>query len=88
MYNSDIYIPKDKTLRVEIIWLHYDILVAKYRGKQKTIELVMRNYWQPEPEVIRDIKRYIEGYDIYQRMKNQTKVLAGKLKLSEILEKL
>jgi len=25
-----IYIPKDKKLKVEIIWLHYNILVAEY----------------------------------------------------------
>jgi len=39
-----VYVPKDETLRVEIIWLHYDVLVAEYRGKWKMTELVMRNY--------------------------------------------
>ena len=28
-----VYMPKDKELRVEIIWLHYDIPVAGHRGK-------------------------------------------------------
>ena len=28
-----VYIPKDKELRVEIIWLHHDILVAKHGEK-------------------------------------------------------
>ena len=28
-----IYIPKDKVLRVEMIWLHHNIPVAGYRGK-------------------------------------------------------
>ena len=37
--------------------------------------------------VIRDVERYIEGYDIYQRMKNKTEISAGKLKLSEFSEK-
>ena len=32
--------------------------------------------------------RYIEGYDMCQRMKNRMEVTAGKLKLSEVLEKL
>ena len=27
-----VYIPKDEKLRVEIIWLHYDTLIAEYRG--------------------------------------------------------
>jgi len=25
-----IYIPKDEELRVEIIWLHYDVLATRY----------------------------------------------------------
>ena len=36
----------------------------------------------------RDIERYIEGCNIYQRIKNRTEEVAGKLKLSEVLEKL
>ena len=28
-----VYILKDKELRVEIIWLHHDVLVAKHGGK-------------------------------------------------------
>ena len=33
-----------KKLRVEIIWLHYNTLVARHREKWKTTKLVMRNY--------------------------------------------
>jgi len=40
-----VYIPKDKNLRVEIIWLHHNVLVAEYEGKWETTELVTRNYW-------------------------------------------
>ena len=36
-----IYVPKDEALRVEIIWLYYDILVAGYRGRWKITELVI-----------------------------------------------
>ena len=49
-------------------------------------ELVTRNYWWPG--VIRDVERYVEGYDLCQRIKNQTEEMAGKLKLSEVLKKL
>ena len=35
----------------------------------------------------RDVGRYMEGYDLCQRMKNRTEKLAGKLKLSEVLQK-
>jgi len=39
-----VYVPKDEALRVEIIWLHHDILVVEYGEKWKTIELVTRDY--------------------------------------------
>ena len=81
-----IYIPKDEESRAEIIQLHHNVLVAGHRGRWKTTELVTRNYWWPG--VIRDIERYVDGCDICQRMKNRTEALVGKLKLSEIPEKL
>jgi len=28
-----VYMPKDKKLRVEIIWLHYDILAVRHGGR-------------------------------------------------------
>jgi len=36
---------------------------------------------------MRDVGRYVEGCDLCQRMKNRTEEVAGKLKLSEVLEK-
>ena len=51
---ESIYISKDKNLRVEIIWLYHDVLVAEHKGKWKTTELVTRNYWWQE--VTRDIR--------------------------------
>ena len=37
---------------------------------------------------MRDIGRYMEGCDLCQRMKNRTEEVVGKLKLSEVPEKL
>jgi len=28
-----VYVPKNKALKVKIIWLHYNILVAKHKRK-------------------------------------------------------
>ena len=80
-----MYVLKDDNLRVEIIWLHHDMLVAEYRGRWKIIELVTRNYWWLE--VIRDVGKYIDSCNIYQRIKNRTEAPAEKLKLIEIPEK-
>jgi len=80
-----VYMPKDEELRAEVIWLHYDVLAAGHGGRWKTVELVTRNYWWLG--VTRDVGRYMEGCDLCQRMKNRTEEVAGKLKLSEVLEK-
>jgi len=81
-----MYVPKDKELRVEIIQLHHDVLVAGHGGKWKTMELVMRNYWWLR--VMKDVGKYVEECDMCQRMKNRTEMPAGKLKLSKVPEKL
>ena len=78
--------PKDEKLRIEIIWLYNDVLAAEYKERWKTTELVTRNYQQLV--VIKDIEKYIDRCDIYQRIENRTEILVEKLKLSEILEKL
>jgi len=74
---------KDEILRVEIIWLHHNILVAGHKRKWKTMET--RNYWWLE--VTKNMGKYVEDCNICQRMKNKMKMLVGKLKLSEVLEK-
>ena len=39
-----MYVPKDKELRAEVIWLHHDMLAMGHGGKWKTVKLVTRNY--------------------------------------------
>jgi len=34
------------------------------------------------------VRKYVEGYDMCQRIKNRIEILMGKLKLSQVLEKL
>ena len=80
-----IYVPKDKELRAEVIWLHHDVPTVEHGGKWKMVELVMRNYWWLG--VTRDVGKYVEGFNLCQRMKNRTEEPAGKLKLSEVPRK-
>ena len=49
------------------------------------MELVTRNYWWPG--VTKKVKRYMEGYDQCQRMKNKAEMPAGKLRPNEIPER-
>jgi len=81
-----VYVPKDEELRAEVIWLHHDMPVAGHEERWKTVELVTRNYWWPG--VTRDVGKYVEGCDLCQRMKNKMEEPAGKLKLSEVPQKM
>ena len=42
-----IYVLRNEKLRLEIIWLHHNILIVGHGGQQKIVELVTRNYWWP-----------------------------------------
>ena len=70
---------------MDIIRLHHDVPAAGHGGRWKTVELVTRNYWWPG--VTRDVGKYVEGCDLYQRMKNRMEEPAGKLKLSKVPQK-
>ena len=80
-----VYVPKDEELQAEVIHIHHDILAAEHSERWKTVELVTRNYWWPG--ITRDMRRYVEGCDLCQRMKNKMEEVAGKLKLSKVSEK-
>jgi len=81
-----VYVLKDEELRAEVVQLHHDMPAVGHGGRWKTVELVTRNYWWLG--IIRDVRKYIEGYDLCQRMKNRTEEPVGKLKLSEVPKKL
>ena len=80
-----VYVLKDEKLRVEIIRLHHDLLIARHGGQWKMVELVTRNYWWPE--VTKEIKQYVEGCDQCQRIKNRAEMLVGKLRPNEVPER-
>jgi len=62
-----IYIPEGE-LRGEVIQLHHNTLVGGHRERWKMTELVTRNYWWPG--IMKEVGRYVDGYDICQRYKN------------------
>ena len=56
-----VYVLKNESLRLEIIWLYHNTLIAGHKRQQKIIELVTRNYqW---PGVTKEVKQYIERYN-------------------------
>ena len=68
--DGKVYVPKDEKLRAEVIQLYHDTLVGGHGGQWKTIELVTRNFWWPG--VMKEVKKYVEECNVYQRNKNWT----------------
>ena len=63
-----VYVPKNEKLRAEIVQLYHDIPMGEHKEQQKTVELMIRNFWQPG--VTKEVKKYIKGYNICQYNKN------------------
>jgi len=63
-----IYMLEDEELRVEIIQLHHNVLAARHRERWKMTELVTKNYWWLK--VTKDVGKYMDGYDMCQKIKN------------------
>ena len=72
-------------LRSEVIQLHHDTPVGGHGGRWKITELVTRNYWWLG--VTKEVEKYVDGCNVCQRYKNQSKAPAGKLMPNVIPEK-
>ena len=83
--DGKVYMPRNEKLRVEVIQLHHDIPVEGYGEQWKITELVTRNFWQPG--VTKEVKKYVESCDVYQRNKNCTETPVGKLMPNAVPEK-
>ena len=70
----------------EGIQLHHDVLVAGHGERQKMTELVLRNYWWPG--VAKNVGKYVDRYNLCQRIKNRTEALVGKLITNEMPKKM
>ena len=79
-----IYMPEGE-LRREIIQLYHNTPVGGYGRRQKTTELVTRNYWWPG--VTKEVEKYVKRYNACQRYKDQSEAPAGKLMPNAIPEK-
>lgn len=66
-YDGRIYVPRDDKLRETIIKDHHDSPLAGHPGKDKTVELITRDYWWPT--IKSDVARYTQGCTVCQRVK-------------------
>ena len=81
-WKGRVYIPRDQELRVDIIRMHHDPPTIGHPGQYKTHELITRDYWWPR--VLADVRRYVGGCEICQRVKPKRTMKAGLLQPNEI----
>ena len=76
-FQGRICVPKDESLRGNIIKTHHDLPAAGHPGHYKTLELVSRNYFWPGKS--REVKKYVQGCDMCQRTKIERRATAAPL---------
>src|SRR4051812_35956069 len=81
-WKDQIYVPLNLGLRSEIIKLNHDQPLAGYLGRDKTKELVGKDYWWPRMQT--DILKYIEGCNKCQRSNTYHKKASNPLKPNKI----
>ena len=73
-----MYVPKDRDLQMEIVWLHHDTPIPGHPGTEKTLELMQCSYtWPGMPALVKD---YVSRCDRCGRFKGTNQALPGKLK--------
>ena len=69
LYRGHIYVPKDNSLRRDIVKMYYDHPAIGHPGRWKTYELISREYWWPG--LSQFTKNYIDGCATCQSTKNK-----------------
>ena len=77
MKERQMYVPDEEDLRLQVVKLHHDTLVAGYPGYEKTIELLQRTYFWPGMTSF--IKEYISRCDRCARFKGTNQAPFGTL---------
>ena len=60
------YVPPG-LVKLKVLQICHDLLIAGHFGVNKTIKLVFRDYWWPQ--LWKFVKEYIQSCDIYSRAK-------------------
>ena len=84
LFRGKVYVPKDTTIRRDIVKIHHDSLAAGHPGRWKTQELVSRNYWWPG--MTKFINEYVMTCDVCQRTKAHRAAPQGPLQPNQIPE--
>src|SRR5512140_669450 len=81
-FRRRVWVPEDNGLKIKIARSYHDHKVAGHFGREKTLELIKRNYYWPNMEAW--IRNYVRSCDTCQRTKAGQHARWGKLKPLEI----
>ena len=80
-----IVVPQHGNLRAECVRLHHDTPYSGHLGRDRTLNLVLRNFWWPS--VYRDVVDYVSHCDVCQRAKTPNQKVPGLLQPLSIPER-
>jgi hypothetical protein len=81
--HSLIYVPR--VMHKEIIRMHYDLLMSRHQGIEKTHEQIARNYYMLNLQ--KEVTNYIKNCDSYQQNKLARHEPYGQMQIPEALKK-
>ena len=76
-YQDKIYIPVNPELQYKILHEHHDSPLAGHLGIEKTIKNIQWDYYWPN--MLKEIKEYVQSCDLCQRNKSSNQTPAGLL---------
>jgi hypothetical protein len=71
LYRGQVYVPKDDTLRREIVKRYHNHIATGHPGRWKTYELISREFWWPGISTF--VKSYVDGCATCQATKIRPK---------------
>jgi transposase InsO family protein len=69
LHRGHVYVPKDDSLRRDLVKLYHDHPATGHPGRWKTYELISRDYWWPG--LSQFTRNYVDGCAICQTSKNK-----------------
>jgi hypothetical protein len=67
-YENRLWVPKDESLRLEILESEHDSKVVGHMGQDKMVKLIQRNFFWPEMDT--DIREFVGTYLTCQSYKH------------------
>ena len=82
LFRRKVYIPDDVRWQTRVVKEHHDSKFAGHFERDKTYEMIKRNFWFPGLEAF--VRKYVSSCDICQRNKSRRHKPYGELQSLEV----